>query len=172
MAGGTRAVAALAVKRIPDSKVTGYLPALGTLALTVWYLALAYHYKPEVQAFPAGVAWVMVVLLLLDLASRTPTPLGRALTRWLNPATTVADKRALWPQLAAVLWVAGFAALLVVVGILSAVPLFVFSALRWRARRGIGPCILGAAGVTFFIWLLFSVLLRLSLYPGLLFGGA
>jgi lipopolysaccharide export LptBFGC system permease protein LptF len=160
------------VRRILGTEIGDYLPALGALALTGFYLVLAYRYKPMVREFPAGVAWVMVGLLGLDLAARTQTRAGRALTRWLNPTTAAPEPRALWPQLAACLWVAGFAALLVLIGILSAVPVFVFAALTFRARCGLGTAIFGAAGVTFFVWVLFSLLLRLSLYPGLLFGGA
>lgn len=161
------------MKRILGTPVTEYLPAFGLLLVTLAYVWIGYGYKPLVRAFPVGVGWIMLGLLSLDLASRTRTRLGRALLHWLNP-TAEAERptRPLAREAAAVGWVAGFAALLVLVGILGAVPLFVFAALRWRGRRGWGACLLGAAGATFFIWVLFSALLRLALYPGLLFGGA
>lgn len=160
------------MRRILGTPVIEYLPAFGLLLLTFWYLWLGYSYKPEVRAYPVGVAWVMVGLLALDLASRTGTRLGRALLHWLNPATDAArEKRAQARQVDAVLWVAGFTALLVLVGIVGGVLIYVFAALRFRARRGLGACLFGAAGATLFIWALFSELLRLSLYPGLLFGG-
>lgn len=69
------------------------------------------------------------------------------------------------------LWLVLFAALIVLVGILAAVPAYLFAALRWRGGRSYRACALGAAGVTLFVWLLFSVVLRIALYPGLLFGG-
>jgi hypothetical protein len=160
------------VRRVLGTEVGEYLPALGLLLLTLGYLWIGHGYKPAVRAFPVGVAWVMVGLLALDLISRSATRPGRALLRWLNPAAGADQQpRPAARQVAAVLWVAGFAALLMLVGILDAVPLFVFASLRFRARRGWGACVLGAAGATFFVWVLFSVLLRLSLYPGLLFGG-
>ncbi len=155
------------------SPLRQYLPALGLLAATAAYLWIGYGYKPEVRAFPVGVGWVMMALLALDLAARTGTRPGRALRRWLNPAAdTDRTVLPLGRQLAAVLWVAGFAALLLLVGVLAAVPIFVFGSLRQRARRGLAACLGAAAGATLFVWVLFSVLLRLALYPGLLFGGA
>lgn len=161
------------MRRLLGTPIAAYVPAFGLLLVTIGYLWIGYGYKPEVRAFPEGVAWVMVVLLLLDLASRTETAAGRALLRWLNPAaSTEPPPQPVRQQIAAVLWVAGFAALLVVLGILLAVPVFVFAALRLRARRGWGACVVATAGATVFVWLLFSVLLRLSLYPGLIFGGA
>jgi hypothetical protein len=117
------------------------------------------------------------VLLSLDLASRSETRLGGALMRWLNPAAVRREEAtppsdATRRQLSAILWLAGFTALLLLIGILAAVPLYVFAALRWRAQQAYGACVAGAAGATLFIWLLFSVLLRIGLYPGLVFGGA
>ena len=160
------------MKRILGTPIVDYLPAFGLLLVTAGYLWIGSGYKPEVRAFPVGVAWVMVALLALDLATRTGTRAGRALLRWLNPAAAEPQVQPPARQIAAVLWVAGFAALLLIVGILQAVPLFVVAALRFRARLGWGACVLGAAGATFFVWVLFSALLRLSLYPGLIFGGA
>ncbi len=161
------------MKRVLGTPVADYLPALGLMVVTIVYLAIAAGYKPLVRAFPAGVAWVMLGLLALDLASRTGTRAGRLLTRWLNPAAAAAPPaQPVARQIAAVLWLAGFAALLVLVGILAAVPLYMFAALRWRGKRSMAACLAAAAGATLFVWLMFSELLRLSLYPGLLFGGA
>ncbi len=140
------------------------------------YLALAYSYKPEVRAFPAGVAWVMLVLLSLDLASRTQTRVGvhediargsirRCNVRRPTAPGAEADQHRYFGS-------AGFAALMVAIGILAAVPVYVFAAMRWHGRRSYRACVAVAGGATLFVWLLFSVVLRLALYPGLVFGGA
>jgi len=50
-------------------------------------------------------------------------------------------------------------------------PLYVFAATRWRGGRPWLVCGLSAACTLGGIWLLFGRLLRLELYPGLLFGG-
>ncbi len=165
------------MKRFIGTPATDYLPALGLLAITVIYLATAYSYSPDARAVPAGVAWVMLVLVVLDLISRTQTSAGKILMHWLNPAGDAAKLESvkrfpLLKQLTAVLWVAGFAAALVLIGILYAVPLYVFSSLYFQGRRPLFMCLGVSAAATVMIWLLFDVVLRLELYPGILFGGA
>jgi hypothetical protein len=167
----------LVVRPILGTPAAAYLPAAALWVVTAIYLAIAYRYKPMVRAFPAGVAWIMLVLLSLDLASRSETRLGAAIMRWLNPAAvrpepTPPQSDTTRRQVSAILWLAGFTGLLLLVGILAAVPIYVCAALRWRAQQSYGACLAGAAGATLFIWLLFSVLLRIGLYPGLVFGGA
>ncbi len=164
------------MKRILGTPIAAYLPA-AALGLVTAALSrdLAYRYKPMARAFPAGVAWIMLALLALDLASRTGTRAGAALMRWLNPAAPRDDARtrdATRRQVSAILWLVGFVALMVLAGILVAVPIYLFAALRWRAHKSYGACVLGAAGATLFVWLLFSVVLRIALYPGMVFGGA
>jgi hypothetical protein len=165
------------VKQVFGTPVTDYLPALGLLVLTIGYLATAYNYSPDARAVPAGVAWVMIVLVVLDLVSRTRTSVGLTLMHWLNPAGDP-DKMAehkRYPalrQIGAVLWIAGFAAAMVLIGILYAVPLYVFASLSIRGKR---PLLLAAgiaAVATAIIWLLFVAVLGLELYPGMLFGGS
>ena len=145
--------------------------AAALLVFTLAYLALDFTYKPALRTVPALVASIMAILLVLDLASRSDTPWGRAIKRRLNAVPDRPD----YPvrrQIESACWVAGFAAALVSIGILAAVPLFVFAFLRWRGKLGIPASVLGGAGATIFVWLLFALMLRLTLYPGLIFGGA
>jgi hypothetical protein len=163
--------------RLFGTPVVEYLPALALWIATAGYLATAYGYGPDSRIVPVLVAWSMLALLALDLASRTSTRLGRALTRWLNPAADPAKGAApahypVSRQVAAVLWLAGFTAALLLIGVLYAVPLYVFTSMRLRGRRPYLVSISGGAGAALFVWLLFVALLRLQLYPGLLFGGA
>ena len=163
------------MRRILGTPAGDYLPALALWLFTALYLETAYHYTPAVRAFPAGVAWIMLLFLTLDLISRTKTRLGGGLMRWLNPAAPRMVEPEAQPQarpVAAVAWLVLFAALIVLVGILAAVPAYLFAALRWHGGRSFRTCVIGAAGATLFVWLLFSVVLRIALYPGLLFGGA
>ena len=165
------------MKRVFGTPSIEYLPALGLLAVTVGYLAQAYTYAPQSRLMPAGVAWAMLALLVLDLAARSRTRLGYAVNRWLNSAgvSRGAPKddspRPLGRQIAAVLWVAGFTLALALVGILAAVPLYVFASLRLRGRRPFGLCLAVSGGTALLIWLLFAVVLRIDLYPGLLATG-
>jgi hypothetical protein len=162
------------VKRIFGAALSDYLPALGLLVITSLYLYLSYGYPAKARAFPAMVAWVMLALLLLDLVSRTETRLGLAVMRALNPAQARGSERApsALRQLSAMLWIAGFTTGIVLIGILSAVPLYVFAAIRFRGERGYLTALAAAAGATLFIYLLFGVVLRLNLYPGILFTSA
>ena len=165
------------MKQILGTPVSDYLPAACLLVITIFYLVTAYNYQPDARAVPAGVAWVMLVLVILDLVSRTRTAAGIALMHWLNPAGD-ADKQdavkryPVLKQVVAVAWVAGFAAAMLLIGILYAVPLYVFSSLLIQGRRPLLVCIGFAAAATLMIWLLFNVVLSLELYPGILFGGA
>jgi hypothetical protein len=164
------------VKNVLGTPVTDYLPAAGLLVLTIGYLATAYHYSPDARAVPAGVAWVMLALVILDLVSRTRTAVGTALMHWLNPAGD-ADKMVdhkrypVLKQIGAVLWIAGFAAAMVFIGILYAVPLYVFSSLYFRGKRSLILAVGVSAAATAMIWLLFQAVLGLELYPGMIFGG-
>ena len=94
---------------------------------------------------------------------------------WLNPAGD-ADKmleHKRYPalkQIGAVLWVAGFAAAMVLIGILYAVPLYVFASLYLRGRRSLLLAAGVSAAATAMIWLLFVAVLGLELYPGVLFS--
>jgi hypothetical protein len=164
------------VKRVLGTPVSEYLPAFALLILTAVYLGTAYNYNPDARAVPAGVAWVMVVLLILDLVSRTRTPLGATLMHWLNPAgdagkTEGAVRYPALKQLGAVLWIAGFVAAMILIGILYAVPLYVFLSLAIRGRRALWVATLIAAAAGTMIWVLFDLVLQLELYPGILFGG-
>jgi len=165
------------VKQVFGTPVADYLPALGLLLLTIGYLVTAYGYAPDARAVPAGVAWVMLGLVILDLVSRTRTPLGTTLMHWLNPA---GDPEAMkdhkrYPvlkQVGAVLWIAGFAAAMLLIGILYAVPLYVFASLYFRGQRPLIVAVAVSAGAIAMIWTLFVAVLGLQLYPGMLFGGA
>ena len=74
------------MKRFFGTPATDYLPALGLLAVTLIYLATAYDYSPDARAVPAGVAWVMLVLVFSTLSRVPERASDCALMRWLNPA--------------------------------------------------------------------------------------
>jgi len=162
------------MRRVFGTPLRDYLPAIGLFVVTLLYLYLSEAYPARARAFPAMVAWVMLALLALDLLSRTETRLGLAVRRTLNPAADrvpPANEHAQsWRrQVTSVLWIAGFTTAIVLIGIIGAVPLYVFSALRFRGQRPLLACFIAAAGATAFIYLLFGVVLRLNLYPGIFF---
>lgn len=163
------------MKRFLGTPIIDYLPALALLAIALVYLATGYTYAAQARAFPVSVAWATVVLVALDLISRTQTGIGETLTRWFNPATAPgkSETRPHYPalkQIFAVLWAAAFVLLIVLIGFLYAVPIYVFASLYLRGRRPVLLSLLVSAAVTLFIWALFSQLLQLELYPGMLFS--
>lgn len=157
--------------------VIDYLPALAAAAAAAVYLATAYGYAPDARAAPLLIGWSVMALAALDAAARTKTPVGAVLTRWLGaPAVRPhgGHGKGDYPvtrQLAAIGWIAGFVAGFALIGAAYAIPLYVFAATRIRGRRPWLVCVLSAAATLAGVWLLFSRLLRLELYPGLLFGG-
>ena len=155
--------------------IIDYVPAAVLFVVAAIYLATGYTYDAEARAFPSVVGWAALLLAALDIVARTQTPVGIAITRRLNPAAAPdkTDGEAHYPvgkQVRAVLWALGFVAALVLIGILYAVPAYVFASLRLRGRRPLLTCALVAAGATIFIYLLFVQLLGIELYPGMLFG--
>jgi hypothetical protein len=156
------------------SPLLEYLPALGFLVFTLIYLSLAHSYEADARAFPAGVAWVMLVLTLFDLISRSKTSVGIATLRILNPASETegpARGVAVEPirQILAILWIFGFAILLYLIGILYAVPIYVFVFMRFRSELPYVLSIGVAALTTLAIWLLFGLALRINFYQGVFF---
>jgi hypothetical protein len=164
--------------RVFGTEITDYLPATAATAVAAVYLGAAYQYSPEARATPLLIGWTVVALAMLDIASRTQTGLGRRLAGWLNPVTTRprhGEGPAGYPigrQIVAMIWIAGFVAGFALIGATYAIPLYVFAATRWRGGRPYLVCLISAAGTLAGIWFLFGWLLRLELYPGLLFGGA
>ena len=156
--------------------ISAYLPAFALLMIALVYLVTAYSYMAQARQFPVIVAWATIVFALLDVISRTQTRMGAALTRRFNPAALRAEaetrqEHSPAKQITAVFGVAGFVALIVAVGFLYAVPLYVFASIVFGSGRPYWVGLAASAGTTLFIWLLFSQILELELYPGLLFSG-
>jgi hypothetical protein len=171
--GGCRRDLGLAVRRVFGTPVVEYLPALVMVVITVAYLVTAYTYSEQARLFPVPVGWLMLLLLALDLVSRTKTPTGETLTRLLNPAAEAEGAEPRFPllrQLSAILWVAFFTVALVLIGIMYAVPLYVFGSMRFHGRKSYLTSLITAVCVTAFTWLLFAFALQVELYPGMLFS--
>jgi hypothetical protein len=140
------------------------------------FLAMTYALPPAARAMPLLVGWGTLGLVVLDLASRQKGKAGEALMRALNPAglkppeaDTVTGRYALLIGIGlVVLLVTSF----LLLGALIAAPVLIFTALMVGDRKQWRLSLAITAGSTLVIWLLFSVLLRLQLYPGLLFGGS
>jgi hypothetical protein len=160
------------MRQVFGTRVLDYLPALGLLAITVLYLATAYTYDANARELPVAYGWVMLLLLVLDLVSRTSTPTGHALLNFLNPAAeeATAERYPMGRQLSAIFWVLLYTALLVFIGVLYATPIYVFASMRLHGKRSLFTALLSAVLITAFTYALFELALRVELYPGLLFA--
>lgn len=146
-----------------------YIPSFSVAAVAAAFLAAAYRYPAQARAFPAAVGWVTIGFALLDFLMDTNTSIGRGIGKWLNPSIASAEgSYGLSAQAQAILWLVLFTAALVLMGILCAVPLYVFASLRWRGNRSWWKALLAAAIATAAVWLLFAVGLQLDLYRGYL----
>lgn len=151
------------------------LPPLVLLLLSLGFVIVGFSYNAASRSVPELIGGAMLVLTTLDVVSRSPTRLGRLLVRWLNPAG-LSEGHETSPQLrrrqaVAMAGMVGFGSAIVWLGVLVSVPVFALVALRFGARRGIGFSLLVAAVTTLAIWALFTPLLGLQLWPGILFGG-
>jgi len=131
--------------------------------------------SPSIEVFVESLIKLAIALVALDLLSRTKTPAGEAVTRWLNPSTSAGKLEAqthyaLSKQITAAAWPLGFVALIVLTGFLVAVPTFVMASMYFRGKRSLLISIPVSAAATLFIWFLFAQILQLELYPGVLFG--
>jgi predicted secreted protein len=160
------------MRQVFGTRFIDYLPALGLLAISVLYLATAYTYDANARELPVAYGWVMLALLVLDLVSRTSTQAGHALLNFLNPAAEGADteRYPMARQLSAIFWVLLFTAMLVFIGVLYAVPIYVFASMRFHGKRSLWTALLSAVLTTAFIYALFQLGLRVELYPGRLFA--
>ena len=146
-----------------------WLAALG-------FLVVAYGFSPASGALPVLIGWTTLVLTGIDLFFRMQTPAARTVARALGVDAQVRAPETGQPVLSsrvvtAVAAVAGLAAGMVLAGILCAVPIFLFVALRWGGGRTRVTSLAVAVAVTALLWGVFAKLLRLEVYSGLLFGG-
>jgi hypothetical protein len=143
----------------------GYVFPGVTWLLALGFVVKAYGFARASGAIPILIGWTTLALASADMAARVLSP-----DRQVSAADTgkpVATARVLTAVTAIVV----LSATIILAGILCAVPVFLFVALRWGGGRGVLTSLSLAAAVTVLLWAVFSRLLRLDIYPGLLFGG-
>ncbi len=151
--------------------------ALAVLAIGIGFLAWAKTYPPEAAAVPVLVAWLTIVLALIDAAARTETALGRALRRVVSAEQVIewkadGDGEASPRRVASsVFWLLAYLAGVALAGFLVATPLYVFLYVKLHGGHPARAGALTAIGTTLGVWIVFQLLFRYPLYPGLLFGG-
>ena len=156
----------------PARSVVSVWPPLAVSAGGVAIWIVSGTYSDEARQFPRIVAALLVVLGLFDGWSRVNLP-GRALVSDIWGASFRRREMLTVPplrqELVLTLWMAGAFAGMAVVGILVALPAFVFGYLRLHARRGTLFSAAVAGGFLAFEYAVFEWLLDYELYRGLLF---
>lgn len=154
-----------------------FAAALLTLALGVGFLLWAHSYPPKAAAVPKLVAWITIVLALIDAAANTETAAGRVLRRltgsenaieWKTEGEREASSRRI---ASSIFWVLAYLASVVLAGFLLATPAYIFLYMTLHGARSALAGGIAALATTFGVWVVFQVLFRYPLYPGLLFGG-
>ena len=151
--------------------------ALIVLAIGVGFLLWAQTYPPKAAAVPVLVAWLTIVLALIDAVARTETALGRALRRVVSAEQIIewqagGDGEASWRRVASSsLWLLAYLAGIALAGFLLATPLYIFLYMKLHGGRSALAGAVTALGTTLGVWIVFQLLFRYPLYPGLLLGG-
>jgi len=155
-----------------------FAPPVVFLALTVTFIVAAYGYPPSSRAVPLLVCYTLLVLIALDIVSRTTTRTGQFVRKFLNPASSLPglpkseedEEHPSWHrEFLAVAWVAAFTAGVMLVGILPSVPVYLAAYMIVEGRKKPLFSILIAAAVVLFLWVSFEQILSISLYRGMLF---
>jgi hypothetical protein len=155
-----------------------FCAALVVLTIGVAFLAWAQTYPPDAAEVPTLVAWLTIVLALVDAAARTETALGRALRRLVSAEQVIEwkadgdDGNASARRVASsVFWLLAYLAGVALVGFLLATPLYIFLYVKLHGGHSARAGALAGLGTTLGIWIVFQLAFRYPLYPGLLFGG-
>lgn len=151
------------------------LPPVVILVFTIGFLVLTYQLPAASRSAPLMVAWVTLFLTAVDVITRLRNPLGNLLMRLFNPAglreeDTAPTREEVRHTLQAIGMMALLVAALLLIGVLPASGLFIGGAFIYggSTRR---LAVIVAAVFTLLLWAVFSELLGLVLFPGLLFGG-
>lgn len=150
--------------------VTSIWPPIVLLVFAATILVVAWGYPPVAARFPVMVAISMIVLLVLDVWSRTSLPGARVVEafggtgfrrREMMHNPTFAN------QAECVGWILLAFVLMAVAGILAASPLFCAAFVRIRGRRPLGVAAGVGLGVLAFQFAVFEWALDYELYRGL-----
>lgn len=155
-----------------------FAPPLVLLAVTLVFTVAAYGYPPASREVPLLVCYILMVLIALDIISRTSSRSGYFVRKFLNPGSGLTDlpknkedeeHPSGQRELLAVGWVAAFTAGVMLVGILPSVPVYLASYMIFEGRKKPLFSILIAAAVVLFLWVSFEEILSIPLYRGILF---
>lgn len=151
--------------------------AIFVMMLSIGFLLWAKTYPHISGAVPVLVAWGTIALSLIEAVSQFETPFGRRVRRMVTADKIVewkmeGDDDAALPRIfLSVAWILAYLGGLFLVGFIITTPIYIFCYMLIHGGRSLRDSALAAAAVTLTIWLVFVVLFRYPLYPGVLLGG-
>ena len=152
--------------------------ALVVLAGAVVFLLWTQTVPARAAAMPTLVAWLAIVLALIDVVAQTETAVGRVVRRFVSAEKVIEWKAqgdgedATWGRVfLSVLWVIGYLGGIYLVGFLLTTPLYVFLYMVLHGAKSLRTAGIMAIATTVLIWLTFEIAFKYPLYPGILFGG-
>ncbi|MDP2645375.1 MAG: tripartite tricarboxylate transporter TctB family protein [Desulfobacterales bacterium] len=134
----------------------------GLLTLLIVIILYSLKYPFGARLFPWVIAIPAALLMLMELAKEIFQPRDAAPAE-LDPEEKKRRNRAYGSIIA---WMVGFLAMIYVLGFLVGIPLFLFLYLKTNGFPWFRSLRL-AAGLILSIYLIFSLLMNMHLYPGL-----
>jgi hypothetical protein len=156
------------------SSLQSFAPPLVILAVTLVFIVSARAYASASAAVPLLVGYSLIVLIGLDIVSRTETRPGEIVRKLLNPGSkgpvlTSDEPASARHELVAIGWVAAFTAAVMLFGILLSVPGYIAAYMIIQGRKSVKLSLSVAGATTLFLWLGFELFLSIPLYRGLMF---
>lgn len=150
------------------------------IVIAVIIFATSYSYDAASATIPRGVAALAIVFSLVELEARRDTAAGRFLRRVFSDDAgsqtpglegTAGERHPPLRELAAFGWIFAFLVLVTIFGFYIAIPIYVFSYLRFYGRKSTWISVAVAAGLTGFLFVMFRLLLGYEIFAGLIAGG-
>ena len=151
--------------------------SLVVLAIGIGFLLWARTYRPSAAEVPVLVAWITIVLALIDAISQTDTKLGRIFRQFVAAQKVIewkneGDDEATTSRIgSAVFWILAYVGGVVLIGFLLMNPIYVFLYMRLHGGKSVLASGVTAVATGLGIWLTFEAMFQYPLYQGLLFGG-
>lgn len=133
------------------------------LVMAITLLVLSQDFGKSSGMFPRFIGWIFVGLTAADLLVQ--------LWRWLSDRQPEPTERSVFiKQIQAFSWLIGLVVLVCLVGFLVAIPLYILTYLRLRARQGLPQALAISIGILVFVLVIFVWLLNYDLYAGWIFS--
>jgi hypothetical protein len=156
------------------ARLLNLLPPLVIGLLAIVFIVQAHGFKPASATVPILIGWTVLILALIDLATRLDGAVGLFMNRLFKPTKSLGTKvheAGIALQVTAIASIALLVAGFLLLGILPSSAIFVVLALRFGARTGWVAALLSGLGIAALVWGVFAALLGLDLPMGILFDG-